>query len=156
MEHITAILELINNKHQLFADYLKATSAMLGCQPDDLAGYVQNRAELAQQIDQLDTRLADLCVDNPLLAAAIKNKCDRGDLPSQLLSVFDAAQSVFGLINQVANLEPQVLLRMQDIQKDLESRIKASNNRPKIARYLETLDPTLDSGSLIRSSNSKV
>lgn len=152
MEHIAAVLELINNKHQLFADYLKATSAMMGCDTDDLAGYVQTRGELAQQIDQLDSRLKELCAGEPLLAAAVKNKCDRGDLPSQLLPVFDAAQSLFGVINQVANLEPQVILRMQDIQKDLEILIKASNKKPKIAKYLDAHDPTLERGFLMRSS----
>mgnify|MGYP000876374611 CR=1 FL=1 len=158
MKPIAAILGLLQDKQQLFTSYLHTTSAMLGCGPDQFDGHVQKRGLLAEQIDRLDRQLAEVCLaaGEPLLLDAVKNKCDRGDLPREILPVFDAAQAVFSVINQVANLEPQVLLRMQNIQKELQERIKASNTKPKIARYLDTLDPTLDSGTLLHAESNKV
>ncbi len=156
MQTISTATRLLAQKQELFQSYLQATQAMMDCELDDLEAHLQERTGLAGKIDLLDTELAGLCEGAPQMGLAVKNKCDRGDLPGELLPVFDAAQSVFAVINQVANLEPQIVLRMQDARQELEGLIKASNTKPKIARYLDTLDPTLESGSLMRAQSSKV
>ncbi|WP_312643759.1 hypothetical protein [Hydrogenoanaerobacterium sp.] len=153
MNDIKHIMDLLGQKKELFTEYERITNDMLTCSVEELEAFMSRRGELIKEIDAVVRQITEVCEqdDTGLYGQAVKNKCSRSELPEYLVCIFDFAQTIFAVMNRVANIEPQIMERLLQCRDELEQKIKSTNNAPKIAKYLTTVDPTFEAGTFLNS-----
>jgi len=155
MNEIKVTMDLLHQKKELFLSYEQTTNQMLDCDIEEMEIFFNRREELIEKIDAINAKIAQAAEQDTssVLLQAIKNKCARNDLPEHLLCVFDLSQTVFSVINRISNIEPQIMARLMQSKTELENLIKSTNNTPKIAKYLNTVNPTYESGTFLKYGN---
>ena len=148
-----SIEALLQEKKTAFLAYEQATDGLIMSNADTAPAFMQRRQELMDQISEIDDRIAALCFDaddGKLIALAVKNKCDRAQLPKEICPLFDLAQQIFAVINRIRQMEPQALDRMIIEKEALLAKIKDTNQGvgAKASRYYNSGFHTSDTGFL--------
>lgn len=97
---------------------------------------------MAIEIDKIDEEMQNICAvdaNGSQLADAVANRCEYGSLPQELRPVFSSAQEVFSIVNRILSQEQTILQRFEHLRDELQEKIKASQNTPKIEKYLSGL-----------------
>lgn len=140
-----AILECLEQKRTLFAQYEECTANMRDGESDVLQNYITERAGLATKIDRLDVELSELCevARNPeLIRSAISNEASYGDLPPDLRQIYDKGAQIITLVDRVYRMETQIVDRMQQERSDLMEKIKKGSGTAKVYNYVKSMQST--------------
>lgn len=156
---IEMICDCLTQKKMLFEQYAAHTDQMAVCEIDQLEYYITQRAQLAIEIDQLNTEIATICesdVEQDMLSAAVQNHGNYGDLQAHIRPVYDAAAQVFALINRIYNKETEVRARLESERDQLRDKIKEESNTPKLLKYLNGLTEPAQTGVYLGTKYDKV
>ncbi len=144
MDISVSLCRLIEAKKEKFLKYEQATLSMLDCGVDDVEHYIIQRANLANEIDEMAegiARLCDDCPDKELLMNTALAKVSFERVPGEYHCVYYAAQGVQSVANRIAQTEKQVVARLQGLREDSLKSIREKQNLPKIKKYLTDLTP---------------
>jgi len=154
MPDIGRLLELVDEKNRLCREYEQCSDEMLTCGDDEFGEKIRRRSEIARQIDAVSVMIDQVCVrdvdaDEPGLKA-VRNSCDRDDLPDKYKAVFDRAQAGFACLNRVRNNEPLITDRMNMRKLQLDQKIRSVRNTSNILTYLNTGISSQGNGNLLK------
>lgn len=121
--------ELLKEKVQLFYEYEKITEEMLKIPVDDMLVCVNDRQNLAHEIDALDAELAELyrILPNAGLHDIVLNRIDWGDCPTEYRVFYELGQQLLGHFTRIAAKEDQISYRIREQKDDLLKLIKEQN-----------------------------
>lgn len=152
-----AILECLEQKRALFAQYEKCTSEMCVCDTDALDHYITERARLANEIDTINQEIENFCDDSGAseeLREAVANRGNYGEFSPEARPVYDKAAQIFTIINHVYNMEPQIKERMAQKREELLAHIKKGSDTAKVYNYVKGMQQT--GGPNVYLSNKKI
>lgn len=156
------IQEIVNNLEQkkvLMSQFEQLSESLLVSEIDQLESLVDQREEIIQQVNELDNQLERIPLyqkDMETIQNAIKNRMNRSDINSEYLPIFDKGQEIFAVVNRIAKMELLIASHLEDCRKDLEEKLKESNNLPKIRKYLDTIPNEIEDGFLLKSGSKKI
>lgn len=153
------VFDLLHKKKALFEQYEDCTNALSHCDFDIIEDYITKRAQLAIEIDKIDDTIKKHCAsydEKGTMADAVANRCEYGTLSVELKEVFAKAQEIFAIINRISQQETALMHRFKTQRTELEEKIKASKNTPKIQRYLNGLATKPESGAYLGQKYNKV
>lgn len=156
LELIDIALEILEEKKECFLEYEVLTQSMLSSNIVDLPPLFDKRQKLIERLDQLDQNIQKIAKSNAkykLLSAAVRNSCNRADLPKQLQIIFDRSQEIYTIINRLNQHEAGIKRRLDENQTELLERIKAGHHTSKILKYRHGIYPKLSEGSLLNINN---
>lgn len=152
-----AILECLEQKRALFAQYEKYTNEMCVCDTDTLEHYITERAKLANEIDKINQEIENFCEisgDPEELREAVANRGNYGEFSADTRPVYDKAAQIFTIINHVYNMEPQIKERMEQKKTELMGMIKKGSSTAKVYNYVKGMQQT--GGPNVYLSNKKI
>lgn len=145
----TAVLECLQQKKDLFAQYEDCTSQLNSCKIDAMNHYITQRGLLAKQIDRINREIdgyCDLAPDPDLMRDAVANHGDYGDFPRDLQIVYDKASEIFTHINHIYNMEAQIKKRMETERDELMKKVRAGRGTAKVYNYVKNLSQGTQNG----------
>ena len=132
MQQIETILQLLDEKKSLFLQFEQESEQMCFCPLDKIAGHMEQRLALQENIEYLDQQLSALYESVPGAAQTASNQKDLSALPDELRPVYDRSLEIKGVINRILQNGPMLQERLEleraDLLKKLEENRKSSGS----------------------------
>ncbi len=131
------IIEIQKKLLVLIKKYEEKTVKLLSCDVEEIEMLVSTRGSILDRIGVLSGMVIGSCGRDSIEVQAFTNKCDRGNLPSEFVEIFDLRQEFNIYAIRSYGMEPEIIERIQ-IKKDvLLEKIKKNNSSAtaKAARY---------------------
>lgn len=153
---IAEIYDKLVKKERMFSDYEAITKKMLICEFEEMSSLTEKRFEISQEIDKLDSEILILCEGDSLLRSAVRNSCNRDEVPEEMCGIFDQSQKIFAIINRIRNDELEIIQRLEINKLKIKEKIKATKGTHQIVNYLNAAGARPASGVLLGSKFRKV
>lgn len=151
MTDIQETSALLSKKLELFLQYEQASLGALQAQEDDIEDYITKRTDLANIIDEQTAKISKICdkKENFLLKTAVSCSADYDSLDKQLVPIYTIARDIFAVISRISDINSDIESMLKAKKEMYAQRLRETKNTPKIARYLNTLKGTEDTGNYI-------
>lgn len=140
---VTPVLELLERKTALFAEYERVTDDMLKCAIDEMLECVSSRQALAHEIDGVDRELSVYYdrAEEDVLRRVVLNRVEWDDCPAELKDVFMAGQRLMACFGRIAQKEAETVNYVEAQKEDLLKLIKDQNTgmTARAAKYYGTV-----------------
>ncbi len=138
-KNLAEISELLSEKQGLLSELLKRSSDYGWETVQALTEWVEGRTEVIDSIDILDKKIESIVTicekKYPKIRNALNNSCNRGELCSELLPIFDTTQQNYTILNRIKTISDEVMIRIEKMQNEVREGIKQNNQKTKIVKY---------------------
>ncbi|MEG0752612.1 MAG: hypothetical protein RR461_02170 [Angelakisella sp.] len=139
LKQVTMLLEekkLAFERYEALTDTLMETS-----DTDIMEDYITKRANMANKIDMLDSRIKQLLCEafGEEGSRAMKQSTLRESLPQPLQPIYDCNLRILEVVRRIRLKDSDITAGCVRFRDETMEKIKATNNMPKINRYLNNL-----------------
>lgn len=121
--------ELLREKVQLFYEYEKITEEMLNTPPEEMLLCINDRQDIAHEIDELDAELLEVYkkLANIGLHEIVLNKVPWGECPPEYHEFYELGQQLLAHFTRIAAKEEKISYNIQEQKSELLKLIKEQN-----------------------------
>lgn len=149
-QQIAKILTHMGEKKRFFEEYEAITDLLSEtAETDYMEEYITKRGALANKIDGLDQIILELLQQSfgEVGKEALTPSFPRESLPPPLQQVRDAQLSILDIVRRIRLKNSDLTAGYQRTRAEMEQKIKATSNLPKISKYLNNLSAPGDVNS---------
>lgn len=150
-QQIKELITLMQEKTRLFERYEGMTDDLVeAVDIVTMEDYITKRGALANKIDVVDDKLKKLLqqVFGEEGKQALAPSTPRESLSKELQDIYDANLPIMETVRRIRLKNSDISADCQRLRDELEQKIKASSNQPKINRYLNNLSAGTDVNNL--------